>query len=168
MNNCLTESSLNRLIDSELDEAEAQKLKAHIELCPECSRALERLEILRDGIKCALTDEANAGDLSPIWDRVSGHIADSGRKGWLRSVLGRPRWAFAYSTAAVALVFALIFFQLLPGQRSFTEAAVVIEAVQCDDPDVIVTVDVLNEDQTTVVYISGLQGDEEDKNEQIL
>ena len=64
--NCPEETSLNKLVDGELDRPEADRLRAHIDGCAICGESLARIEKLRNEVKTAIEAEVNDRDLSHI------------------------------------------------------------------------------------------------------
>ena len=168
--NCPEEASLNKLVDGELDRPEADRLRAHIDGCAICSKSLARIEKLCVEVKTAFEAEINDRDLSPIWAGVSEHISRragsrAGWQSWFWEALRRPGLVLASSTAVIVLAFAVIFFHLLPGRSGSTEAAVVIESIQCDNPNIVVIVDPSEEGQAPIVYVTGLENDKEQTDE---
>ena len=162
---CPKDREIQRLIDRRLEPDQTEQVNAHIESCVNCREAYARTVKLRKLIKDTFAEEVEAQDLSPVWAGVNRHIADSRQTKSKQSPLSalywtvfrRPALALASSTVLVLIVFAIIFFNFLPGRSGSGEAAVIIESIVCDDSDIIITIDAIGKDRTPVVYISGLE-----------
>jgi anti-sigma factor RsiW len=98
------------LAGGDLATRKERKLRAHIDLCPDCRRELEELRSAIARVKAAAR-EKSAGEWKDaewkaLMDRVTAQKADRGRSAPIEP---RPRWALTSGLAAVALLAVLAF-----------------------------------------------------------
>lgn len=158
---CPEEIMLHRLADGELEAPEKELIQAHIEHCPGCRNVFDQITSLGLAVRTAIETEVGKIDLSSISAGVSDYIAGKkqparGLAALIGSALKRPALALVSSSAIIVIVFMLFFLRILPGRSGTTEAAIV-ESISSDDPNICVTYQPGDENETTVVYITGLE-----------
>ena len=158
---CPEEIMLHRLADGELEAPQMEQIQAHIEHCPGCRNMYDEITGLGLAVRTAIETEVEKIDLSSISVGVSDYIARKkrpapGLAALIGSALKRPALALVSTSAIVVIVFMLLFLRILPGRSGTTEAAIV-ESISCDNPEISVTYQPADENETTVVYITGLE-----------
>ncbi len=152
------EQDIERFVDQELKGSKSDEIKKHLDECAECRKKADELVRLRSFVVNAVKEEAESVNLTRIWSNVQAEI---GRETFLERLVQsfyRPKRAFAYVAAAVILIVALIGLRYLSGIPSPT----VVESVTYgDDPGITVIIDKLASTDTTVVWINGLEIEEE-------
>jgi anti-sigma factor RsiW len=154
---CPEEIMLHRLADGELEPPEKERIQAHVEQCPGCRKVFDEITSLGLAVRTAIETQVEKVDLSSISAGVSDYIARKkqpapGLAALIGRALKRPALALVSSTAIIVIAIMLF----LPGRSGTTEAAIV-ESISCDDPNICVTYQPADENETTVVYITGLE-----------
>lgn len=99
---CPSQDALLRLVDGELTENEAARLRAHAAGCPPCARALRAQERLVARLAAPLPELATAGAVAEVMRRLdAGAAAPPPRR---PRPLGPPAWASGVAALAAAAV----------------------------------------------------------------
>jgi anti-sigma factor RsiW len=113
MKNCETiRESIGAWIDGELNPSESDAVRAHIEICGECSTELRQLEKLQQTLSGELTAQAAKIEFMPLWREVQRRIEQ--KRPWYEDLLDRGRELFpaprlAWSVPlAIAVLLAVI------------------------------------------------------------
>jgi anti-sigma factor RsiW len=163
---CPDERQLQRFADGELSERQAKQIAGHVERCPQCAAAVRRLENVGKLVSGAIRNETKSHDLTGLWEKVRQGIASPAPRPsfWenLSTLLWKPAAKFAYAAAIVFLVgFIFIKSFLPPNQGPGVVRRAQVESVASYSPEVAVSVVLAYEDQSAVVWITGLNATEE-------
>ncbi len=109
---CPSPDALVRLVDGELTENDAARLRAHAAACPPCARALRAQERLVARLAAPLPGLATAGAVAEVMRRLDAPAAAPAPRR-LRP-LGPPAWASGLAALAAA---AVLLVALPPGHR---------------------------------------------------
>ena len=115
--------AIERWVDGELNDAEAESLHAHVAACAECGEARQRLEKIQQTLQGALLAEAQKLDFQPFWRAVQVRINEKQpwhREAfeWVRSVFPASRAAWAVPAVIALLLAAISLESYLPFWRS--------------------------------------------------
>jgi len=113
MNQCETiRESIGRWLDGELQTADNEAVRRHVEGCPDCAAARQRLEKIQAMVGNLLTAEASQLEFAPFWREVRRRIEE--KRPWheelierAQSLLIAPRLAWAVP-AAIMVVLGLL------------------------------------------------------------
>lgn len=113
MNQCETiRESIGRWLDGELQTADSEAVRRHVEGCPDCAAARQRLEKIQAMVGNLLTAEASQLEFAPFWREVRRRIEEKRPWHeelieWAQSLLIAPRLAWAVP-AAIMVVLGLL------------------------------------------------------------
>jgi anti-sigma factor RsiW len=146
-------------LDGALDTPGDRAVAAHVEACPHCAGEVATLSRMKS-VLASMAKPADP-DWTGFWPGVVRGIQDGKvvrpaprRAGWLR-----PRWAYGGAIAAALLV-TLGVWQFAPTTVP-PELPVIVQSVGTDDPDASVVVYSTAERDLTVVWVSGLAGQDD-------
>jgi predicted anti-sigma-YlaC factor YlaD len=116
--------SLGAWFDGELDRAESEKIRAHLEECAACKEERRQLEKLEGALKCVLDFAASRTAFEPFWSDLKERIAEKrawheNLGDWLRSTFRGPRVAWAIPAVILLLLGGLSVGSFFPGLRIF-------------------------------------------------
>jgi anti-sigma factor RsiW len=163
---CPDERQLQRFVDGELSDRQAKQVAEHLESCPQCAAAVRRLENVGKLVSAAIRKETQSHDLTRLWEKVRQGIAAPAPQPsfWekLSTLLWKPAAKLAYAALIVFLGgFILIRSFLLPDQKPELVRRAQVVSVASYSPEVAVSVVLAYEDQSAVVWITGLNDTEE-------
>jgi anti-sigma factor RsiW len=168
MKNCETiREFIGAWIDGELSPSQSDAVRAHIEICGECSTALRQLEKLQQALTGELTAQAARIEFMPLWREVQRRIQQ--KRAWYEDLLDRGRELFpaprlAWSVpSAIALLLAVISVDSYwPGWRfgGVRNNFAAVESIDTHGRGVALLRE--NESKTTVIW---LYEDQEGENE---
>ena len=125
MKNCdSTRESLGAWLDGELDRAESEAVRVHLEGCVACKEERRQLEKLQVALKSVLDSEASRIAFPPFWSSVQQRITEKSAwredlVDWLRLVFSGPRIAWAIPAVILLLLGVLSGDSLVSGFRNF-------------------------------------------------
>src|SRR5207247_10490466 len=159
MKNCdSTRESLGAWLDGELDRAESEAVRAHLEGCVVCKEERRQLEKLQAALKSVLDSEASRIAFPPFWSSVQQRITEKSAwredvVDWLRSVFSGPRIAWAIPAVILLLLGVLSGDSLVSGFRYFGQRNnfASVESIDAYGRNVALLRDV--ENKTTVIWI---------------
>lgn len=165
---CPSERQLQRFADRELGERQESEIAQHLDACPRCAAALRRLENVHNLVSGAIRKETQSHDLSGVWERVRQGIASPAPRPsfWesLSTLLLKPAAKLAYAGLIVFLG-AFILIRSFPPSKPDQKPALVrraqVDSVASYSPEVAVSVVLAYEDQSAVVWITGLNDTKE-------
>jgi anti-sigma factor RsiW len=101
--------SLDGWLDGELNQADAEAIRLHVESCSECKEERRQLERLDASLKSILESEASRVAFEPFWHAVQQKIAVqpkwyNGVVEWIRPAFAGPRLAWAVPVVIVLLL----------------------------------------------------------------
>ena len=116
--------SLGAWLDGELERAEAETIRAHVEGCAACAEERRQLEKLQVSLKSVLDSKASRIAFEPFWKGVQQRIVEKrawheNLEDWLGSVFQGPRVAWAIPAVILLLLGVLSVDSFLPGLRIF-------------------------------------------------
>jgi anti-sigma factor RsiW len=103
------EDSLGVWLDGELNSAEAELIRLHLESCARCDGKRRQLEKLQASLKSVLDSNLPQLALEPFWRGVQERIAEKQTwrqevMEWVHSVLAEPAVAWAVPAAIVIIL----------------------------------------------------------------
>jgi anti-sigma factor RsiW len=110
MNDCeRTQENIGRWVDDELNRAESERIRVHVESCTACRAAQQRMEKIDQALHGVLAAEAAQVEFTSFWRGVERRINERRpwHREWLDRVIGVPRSAWAVP-AVIALLLALL------------------------------------------------------------
>ena len=156
MNDCnSTRESLSPWLDGELSEADAERIRLHLECCESCDTERHQLEKLHLSLQRFWLANVPQVAFEPFWDRVRKRIIEERTwheavREWVRAKLAEPRLAWA-TVAVILALLGLLSWDLLwrPGAPRDSFAAV--ESIDAHGRNVAL----LREDETktTVIWL---------------
>jgi predicted anti-sigma-YlaC factor YlaD len=125
MTTCDTiKDSIGAWLDGELQQAEAEAVRGHLENCSACNEERRQLEKLQVALKTVLDSEASRLALQPFWNGVQQRIAD--KRSWREGLFERvahvfagPRLAWAIPAAILLVLGVFSLDSFSPGLRFF-------------------------------------------------
>jgi len=157
---------IHRYADGELDEKETKEFEEFLSRSPELRKGLEEIRTVGDAIRKAVHSEVEQVNFSPVWAAVNETIEKEERsrsKGVIYNLmeLFTPRRiAVAAVAAAMLMLGVLIVWQLILAPSSGEAALTAVDIQYADDLDIVISVDVLDDSVTTVVWINNFSLDE--------
>lgn len=165
---CPEEQQLQRFADGELSERLAKQIAEHLDSCPQCAAAVGRLENVGKLVSGAIRKETQSHDLRGVWEKVRLGIASPApRPGFwekLSTLLLTPAAKLAYAGLIVFLGAFVVIRSFLPSGSDQKPALVrraQVDSVASYSPEVAVSVVLAYEDQSAVVWITGLNDTKE-------
>src|SRR5439155_26173202 len=125
MKNCdSTRESLGAWLDGELDRAESEAVRVHLEGCVACKEERKQLEKLQVALKSVLDSEASRIAFPSFWSSVQQRITEKSAwredlVDWMRSVIRCHRNAWAIPAVLLLLIGLLNGQSLVFGLRTF-------------------------------------------------
>jgi anti-sigma factor RsiW len=112
MRNCENREALGAWLDGELNHADAEAIRLHVESCSECKEDRRQLEKLHASLKSILESKASRLAFEPFWRGVQERIAQQPKwyndvMEWARSAFVGPRLAWGVPAAIILLLGAL-------------------------------------------------------------
>ena len=106
------QETIGRWLDGELQTVESEAVRRHVETCPDCAAARQRLEKIQATLGGLLAAQAAQLEFAPFWREVRRRIEE--KRPWheelierAQSLLTGPRLAWAVP-AAIMLVLGLV------------------------------------------------------------
>jgi len=105
-NPCQRSEQLSAYLDGALPQSQSDDVKAHLETCPECRKALEAFRSTDRLIRNLPALEPSADFDRTFWRKVDAMGKEGQPTTWFRQMLSgwRPVWAGALAGLAVAVV----------------------------------------------------------------
>jgi len=165
MNDCeAIEEAIGRWLDGELNAAESQRMRAHLDDCANCRAARQRFEKIGNALNRVLVAEAGKVEFAPFWRELEQRIAKKTAwhdelRGWAGNWFGAPRAAWAVP-ALIALLLAIFSYEsYFPFWRSRNNLATV-ESIDAYGRSVALLRE--DESKTTVIWLyQNKEGDDE-------
>ena len=160
------DSLIHRYADGELDERKAKEFEELLDKSPELRKELDDIRAVGDKIREAVHSEVEQVNFRPVWAAVNETIEkeeQSRSKGVIYNLmeLFTPRRiAVAASATAMLMLGVLIVWQFMLAPSSGEAALTAVDIQYADDLDIVISVDVLDDSVTTVVWINNFSVDE--------
>ena len=153
------DEELQRFFDGELSSRRAGKVHARIVDNPDDERCLAALDQMGHWVREAADANADQTDFSMLWARVQEGIEAENfpQRSFFQSQL--LRWGMGLTAAAAAAVLAVVLLNPLEAPRQRNDCMIESLEVGSGATSTIFTIDDLDADATTVVWLNEIQGD---------